>query len=59
MTLQSVALLPDVPFTASSITVNIGPSNPDRLDTFFRYKRTGYLRIASTEAQAGFNFGTV
>lgn len=57
--LSKRGLIADVPFMAASILVSIGTSNPDRLDTFFRYKRTGYLRIASTEAQAGFNFGTV
>jgi hypothetical protein len=46
-------------FMQDSIVVNIGTSNPDRLETFFRYKRSGFARIASTTAEAGFNFGTL
>lgn len=53
------ALITGAEFMQDSITVNLGTSNPDRFDTFFRYKRTGIARISSTEAQAGFNFGTV
>lgn len=52
------ALITDASFMQSSITVGLSTSNPDRLDTFFRYKRTGTVRISSTEAQAGFNFGS-
>lgn len=46
-------------FMQASITVSLSTSNPDRLETFFRYKRSGFTRIASTTAQAGFNFGTL
>jgi len=46
-------------FTKSSITVSISTVNPDRLNTNFRYKRSGFARIASTDAEAGFNFGTI
>ena len=53
------ALIVQPAFMQSSIVVNIGTSNPDRLETFFRYKRSGYARIASTTAEAGFNFGTL
>lgn len=53
------ALVADVPFMQSSITVDISGVNPDRLETFFRYKRTGTVRISSTTAEAGFNFGNV
>jgi hypothetical protein len=42
----------------NSITVEVSSINPDRLETFFRYKRTGTARISSTTAEAGFNFGT-
>lgn len=52
-------LIADPEFTQDSITVGISSSNPDRLETFFRYKRTGVARISSTTAEAGFNFGTV
>lgn len=47
----------DAKFMQDSITVSISTTNPDRLETFFRYKRTGMVRIASTTAEAGFNFG--
>lgn len=56
--LANRGLITDVPFMQSSITVDISTTNPDRLETFFRYKRTGFIRIASTTAEAGFNFGT-
>lgn len=46
-------------FSKSSITVSISSTNPDRLNTDFRYKRSGFVRIASTDAEAGFNFGNV
>lgn len=51
------ALIASPEFSATSLTVNISTVNPDRLETFFRYKRTGCVRIASTTAEAGFNFG--
>jgi len=50
-------IIVDVPFMEESIEVNIGTSNPDRLETFFKYKRSGFARISSTTAEAGFNFG--
>jgi len=53
------ALIVDSAFMQDSILVNISTTNPDRLETFFRYKRSGFARIASTTAEAGFNFGTV
>lgn len=53
------ALIVDVPFMQNSITVNVGTANPDRFETFFKYKRSGFVRVASTTAQAGFNFGTL
>ena len=56
-TLSRRALIADAPFMQDSIEVNISTTNPDRFETFFRYKRTGFARIASTTAQAGFNFG--
>lgn len=57
--LAARALIVQSPFMQDSIEVNIGTSNPDRLETFFRYKRSGFARIASTTAEAGFNFGTL
>lgn len=53
------ALIVDVPFTQDSIEVNLSTSNPNRLETFFRYKRSGFVRVAATTAEAGFNFGTL
>lgn len=53
------ALIVDVDFMKDSITVDLSTTNPDRLETFFRYKRSGFARIASTTAEAGFNFGTL
>lgn len=52
-------LVVDALFMQNSITVSISSVNPDRLETFFRYKRSGVARIASTDAEAGFNFGTL
>lgn len=48
----------DAPFMQNSLTVVIA-SNPDRLNSFFRYKRSGFARISSTDAEAGFNQGTL
>lgn len=53
------ALIADVPFMQDSIEVGLSSTNPDRLETFFKYKRTGIARISSTTAEAGFNFGTI
>jgi phage tail sheath gpL-like len=52
-------LIADAQFTQDSITVSISSVNPDRLDSFFKYKRTGVARISATVAQAGFNFGNI
>jgi phage tail sheath gpL-like len=57
LALDAIIVQPE--FMQNSIVVNIGTTNPDRFETFFRYKRSGFARIASTTAQAGFNFGTV
>ncbi len=53
------ALTVDPDFMSDSISVNISTTNPDRLETFFRYKRSGVARISATSAEAGFNFGTL
>jgi len=55
--LANRGLIADVPFSQDSLVVNISTTNPDRFETFYRYKRTGFVRIASTTAEAGFNFG--
>lgn len=57
--LVSRGLVVDASFSQESLTVELSSVNPDRLETFFRYKRTGIARIASTTAEAGFNFGTI
>lgn len=51
------ALIAQPSFMQDSIVVGLSTSNPDRLETFFRYKRTGFTRVAATTAEAGFNFG--
>ena len=55
----SDALIANGQFTKDSIVVNIGTTNPNRLETFMRYKRTGIARVVSTDVEAGFNFGNV
>ena len=52
------AIISDPSFMKESLTVNISTVNPDRFETFFRYKRSSFVRIASTTAEAGFNFGS-
>jgi phage tail sheath gpL-like len=56
--LELRALITDSGFMQDSIDIDISTTNPDRFETFFRYKRTGFVRIASTTAEAGFNFGS-
>lgn len=51
------ALIADVQFMQDSLTAQINGTNPQRLDTTFKYKRTGMSRIVATTAKAGFNFG--
>lgn len=53
------ALIVEPDFMKDSIDVKVSTTNPDRLETFFRYKRSGVARISSTTAEAGFNFGTL
>tara|TARA_R110002126_G_scaffold88809_1_gene212626 strand:- start:1701 stop:3230 length:1530 start_codon:yes stop_codon:yes gene_type:complete len=55
--LANRALIADASFMQESIVVEIDDTNPDRLNSEFSYKRTGYARIVSTDATAGFNFG--
>lgn len=57
--LAARALIADAEFSSASCAVTISSVNPDRFETFFRYKRTGVVRIASTTAEAGFNFGSI
>lgn len=57
--LANRALIADPAFMIQSLNVNLSTSNPDRLETNFRYKRLGFARIASTTAEAGFNLGSL
>lgn len=56
--LTNRGLTVDAAFMQASIEVGISTTNPDRLETFFRYKRSGVARITATTAEAGFNFGS-
>lgn len=53
------ALIVDAEFMQNSLNVGLSVLNPDRLETSFNYKRSGFVRIASTTATAGFNLGTL
>lgn len=55
--LASRGIITDAQFMKDSIQVGLSSVNPDRLETFFRYKRTGFARVLPTTAEAGFNFG--
>lgn len=55
LALRSLIVEPE--FSVESLEVQTGDTNPDRLETFFRYKRSPFVRIASTTAEAGFAFG--
>jgi phage tail sheath gpL-like len=52
-------LIAEPSFMQETTIVNLSTVNPDRLETRFSYKRSGYARISSTTATAGFNFGTL
>ena len=52
--LSSRALINEPEFSKESLNVQISATNPDRFETFFRYKRTGIARIESTDVEAGF-----
>lgn len=55
--LERRALIVDSDFMKVSVEVSINNLIPDRLETYFRYKRSGFARQAATTAEAGFNFG--
>lgn len=52
-------LIAEASFMQDSIEIGLSTSNPNRLETFFRYKRRSFARISSTTVEAGFNFGTL
>lgn len=54
--LSTRALITTPSFMKESIMVQSSGSNPDRLNTFFRYRRSSFARIASTDAEANFSF---
>jgi len=51
------AIIVEASFMKDSLEVETSETNPDRLETFFRYKRSPFVRIASTTGEAGFAFG--
>lgn len=48
------ALIKNPEFSKNSLLVEVDSNNPDRFNTFFRYRRTGVARIESTDVEAGF-----
>lgn len=52
--LAEKALINDPAFSKASCLVQISDTDPNRFETFFRYKRTGIARIESTDVEAGF-----
>ncbi len=54
--LATSALITDADFMKDSIRVQTSGNNPDRLDTAFRYRRSPFARISSTDAEANFTF---
>lgn len=52
--LSERALIKNPEFSKTSLQVQVSDTNPDRFETFFRYRRTGIARIESTDVEAGF-----
>jgi phage tail sheath gpL-like len=52
--LAEKALINEPDFSKASLKCRISETNPNRVETFFRYKRTGIARIESTDVEAGF-----
>jgi len=55
--LATRAIIVESSFMKDSLEVQTSDVNPDRLETFFRYKRSPFVRISSTTGEAGFAFG--
>ena len=53
--LEEKSIIVDAEFSKANTEVAIGENNPDRFETSIDYKRSGFSRIASTTATAGFN----
>ncbi len=49
-------IIVDIDFMKDSIQVATSTTNPDRLETYFKYKRSSYARISATTAEANFAF---
>lgn len=49
--LESDALIADPDFSRASLTVVVDPNNRNRLNTDFKYKRTGSAKVLSTNVQ--------
>jgi phage tail sheath gpL-like len=56
-TLVDEGLIADADFMKNSIQVQIGESNPNRIETNFKVQLTGTARVLSTTSQFTFNFG--
>ena len=52
--LAKKALINEPEFSKESLEIQISATNPNRFETFFRYKRTGIARIEATTVEAGF-----
>lgn len=52
--LAEKALINEPSFSKESVRVEVPQDNPNRINCFFRYKRTGVARIESTTVEAGF-----
>ena len=48
------AMINEPSFSKDSLRVEVPTDNPNRINCFFRYKRTGVARIESTTVEAGF-----
>lgn len=55
--LSADGLISEPSFFKANTEVTIDDVNPDRLNTSIKYKRTGFARILSTTASAGFALG--
>lgn len=49
----------DAPFMVASLVTGLSTTNPDKLATSYRYKRSGYVRVSDTVATGGFEYGTL
>lgn len=50
-------LIAEPSFMKENISVSINDTNPDRFETTFKYKRSGFGRQSDTVVTAGFNLG--